>query len=798
MTKCRHCLADIEEDRAVTVETDGERLTFCCPGCASIYTIIRGAGLESFYRKRDQWTPGPPDIEDIPISQFEKYVVEKGENLELTLSIRGIRCASCAWLIERYLGKLEGILEARINFATNRMKVVFKSDPGIVREIIEAIRSLGYSPAPSIFSKAEAEAREEKIDLLLRFGTSAFFTMQLMLITGALYAGYFRGMEEKYRETFKLISLALSTPVVLYGGFPFISGTLRSLKTKTLSMDVLIFLGSFTAYLYSVVMTFSGGEVYFDTASMIITLILLGRFLESGARLKAEELIQALSGLLPDNATVVEESGERVVHVSEVSPGDLLKVKPGERIPLDGIVERGELEVDESAITGEATPVFKKENDRVVGGSIAVNGSAIIRATSSPGETLVARIIELIGTADKEQTPMRRLADRVVSIFVPAVLLVAATTFVVCKLTGLPTSASILRAVSVLVVACPCALGLATPIALTLGGSVCASKGIIVKEGSSVEKAGKVDLLFLDKTGTLTEGKPRVTDVIVFESTREELIKISAALEKNSTHPIAKAILSLNPSPELPEVMKFKNHVGRGVEGVIEGKRYHLGTLGFMEELNVSIGSSQRDLLLKKERGGHTAVCLSADGKLVGAFALRDSLRKEAKNAVTKLSKIGIETVLLTGDGEVPAKTTADEAGIKRYYFGQSPEDKAKTINSASAEGRTTAMVGDGINDAVALRSARVGIAMGKGTDIAVESASVVLLREDLSLIPFFFEISRKTLRIVRENLAWAFSYNVVAIPLAVSGMIHPIISALLMTLSSLMVVFNSLRLKKV
>ncbi|RMG56947.1 MAG: copper-translocating P-type ATPase, partial [Deltaproteobacteria bacterium] len=426
---CAHCAGSLGKSPVLWEDGEGKVLRFCCPGCLSVYRVIHGAGLSAFYERREGWVPGPPEESDIPIRAFEKGLIRKGDRSEVTLAVGGIRCASCVWLIERFLSGIKGVISARMNFATQRLTLTFDEKVLSLEEVVESIRSLGYVPRPSRAGTGESVSSRERRDLLIRFGTSAFFTMQLMIVTAALYAGYFRGIEETYRGPFRVVALLLATPVLFYGGYPFLRGTLRSLSARALSMDVLIALGACAAYFYSLAMLFTGGEVYFDTAATIVTLILLGRYLESSARVKAEETLEHLTGLIPDTALRVKEGREEEVPLEEINPGDRIRVRAGERIPLDGTISDGSILVDQSHVTGEPLPLLKEAGDVVLGGSLATDGAATVVVTSPAEESTVSRIISLLERVKGEKSPIQRLADRVVGVFVPAVLALAAGTF---------------------------------------------------------------------------------------------------------------------------------------------------------------------------------------------------------------------------------------------------------------------------------------------------------------------------------------------------------------------------------
>jgi Cu2+-exporting ATPase len=619
--------------------------------------------------------------------------------------------------------------------------------------------------------------------------------MQIMLYTVALYAGYFQGMEPLYRRAFQLIAWFLATPVVFYSGWPFARNTLRSLRRRVLNMDVLVFLGSFSAYAYSVAMVAAGGEVYFDTAAMIITLILLGRFLEAGARRRAGEAVAALMGLQPRKARRIGPSGERVtVAVASLAVGDVFETVPGEQVPLDGLVTEGTSEVDEAMLTGESQPVLKETGAEVFGGTLNLNGRLLVRVLRVGRDTVLSRIVQAVEEAQARKAPIQAVADRVVGWFVPAVLAVALGAFVHWWSAAGPARA-FMNAVSVLVVACPCALGLATPLAVLVGTTAASRRGILVKGGDVLEAAARVDRVVFDKTGTLTRGAPVLTESVEMDKD-SGLLRMAAALEAPCAHPVARAIVSAWEG-ELPPVSDFREVPGRGVRGIAEGTRGAVGNPALMRELGIPLDEGLLVRYSSLSAEGKTVVVVAREGRALGLLGLIDALKPGARDAVSSLKARGLTVSMVTGDAEAVGRSVAREAGIGDVAAGSSPLGKAAVVRELQEEGGSVLMLGDGINDAPALTEARVGAAVGRATDIALKSADAVFMKDDLGLAPAFVDIARRSLRVIRQNLFWAFSYNIVAVPLAVAGLLHPIVSAAAMAASSLVVVGNSLRLAR-
>jgi Cu2+-exporting ATPase len=789
----------VPEESAVRETVGGEEKVFCCPGCRAIHLLLRSEGLsEEFYSRRRGWIPGPPEAARIPLDAFDDAVRASGNQAGAELVVAGIRCASCAWLIERYLERRPGIRSARVNYATGRASVSWSQDAAGIGDVVEAIRSLGYTPLPPESISAGDALRREKSDLLLRFGTAAFLSMQVMLFTAGLYAGYFEGIDARYARLFRWLGFLLSTPVVFYSGAPFLRGAIRGARRGTPGMDALVSLGTLSAYGYGAASLFLGGEVYFDTATMIVTLVLLGRYLEAGARSRAADGISRLVRLSPAKARKAVPGGGTVeVPAASLASGDRVEIVPGDRIPADGEVVEGASEADESLLTGESSPVPKAAGDAVMAGSLNGTGRLLVQVTRTGAETVLSRIVRAVEEAQARRAPIQRLADRVVHVFVPAILLVASCAVAFRLHAGAPPAAAMMAGVAVLVVACPCALGLATPLAILVGTTCAQARGILVRGGDVIEQAAKVRCVLLDKTGTLTLGKPRLAEVRAAGIGREAALRIAASLEASSEHAIGRAIAEAVPASRRLRVEGFRAHPGEGIEGRIDGTRYLLGTPEFLARRGIPPGEE----LLREYRSlaaqRRTAVVLSGDSGALAVFATEDALRPDAREAVSLLRSSGVAVVMITGDDPEVAHRVAAQAGIDTVRGRVSPDGKRGEVRLAKQRFGPVLFAGDGVNDAPALAEADVGLAMGKGTGLAVRSAGATLMTEELSKIPAFLSLSRATLRVIRQNLFWAFSYNLAAVPLAAAGNLHPIIAAAFMAGSSLLVVGNSLRLRK-
>jgi len=795
---CSHCLLEVPETSAIRETIDGKEATFCCPGCMAIHALLRSEGLTGFYDRRGGWSPGPPETVRIPLDAFDGAVRASGRQAEADLVISGIRCASCVWLIERYLGGRPGILSTRVNFATGRARVSWDPSETGIEAVVLAIRALGYTPYPPDSLPAGDALRREASDLLLRFGTAAFLSMQVMLFTAGLYAGYFQGIDARYADLFRWLCFLLSTPVVFYSGAPFLLGALHGARHGAFGMDALVFLGAFSAYGYGAASLFLGGDVYFDTATMILTLILLGRYIEAVARSRAADGISRLVRLAPVMARKAIPDGRTVdVPVASLSPGDLVEIVPGERMPVDGNVVEGNSEADESMLTGEAAPVSKIAGDPVVAGALNGTGRLLVRVARTGADTVLSRVVQSVEEAQARKAPIQRAADRVARFFAPVILLIAAGTVFFGLHGGSLPHAALMSGIAVLVIACPCALGLATPLAVLVGTTSAQARGILIRGGDVLEQAAKVRCVLFDKTGTLTLGRPRLTDVEAIGIGREEALRLAASLESSSEHAIGRAIAKAYPADRRLPVQGFRAHPGEGIEGEIDGMRYLLGRPELLERFGVAIDSEASRAYAAHSAARRSAVLLSNGSKTLAILSTEDALRPEAAAAVSLLRASGTTVVMVTGDDPGVAARVAGGSGIDNVHARVSPEGKREEVRRARERFGPVLVVGDGVNDAPALAEADVGVAMGRGTGLAIHSAGATLITEDLLRIPALLALSRATMRVIRQNLFWAFSYNLAAVPLAVAGKLHPIAAAAFMVGSSLLVVGNSLRLRK-
>jgi len=709
---------------------------------------------------------------------------------KVDLNVKGMHCQSCVSLIERNLKKTEGVKDAVVNLATKRASVEFDDSKIKEEEVIEKIKGSGYDAEKIMEGHYHGEAEGEEIKKLRNnFYFSLIFAVPAFVI-GMVFM--WMGIKIPYEE---YILWALATPVQFIIGWQFYKGMWAGLKSKSANMDTLIALGTSAAYFYSVyVVLFGLKGQYFEASAVLITFVVMGRYLEGIAKGKTSEAIKRLMEVSPKFAVVIRKGKEIKISIDDIIKGDVVLVKPGEKIPVDGVIVKGSSSVDESMITGESIPVEKKKGDNVVGATINKTGSFYFKAEKVGKDTTLSRIIKLIKDAQSRKAPIQRFADVVSSYFVPIVILVAVSTFSLWFFAfSRELSFSLISAVAVLVIACPCALGLATPTAIMVGTGKGARNGILIKGGDVLERAHKLDYLIFDKTGTITEGKPKITDLV--SDNEKELLRIAGSIEKHSEHPLAEAIVKkAEKKVKLGRVSGFKAEVGRGVVAKLGKEKYYLGNMKLMEEHKIGIISIVNKIK-KIEGEGKTAMILANKKKVFGIIGVADVMKESSKKAVKELKEMDIGVYMITGDNERTAKAIAKEAGIENVFFEVLPEDKVNYVKKLQKKG-VVGMVGDGINDAPAIAQADIGIAMGSGTDVAMETGNIVLMKDDLMDVINSIKLSRMTMVKIKQNLFWALFYNTVGIPVAALGFLNPMIAGLAMALSSVSVVSNSLLLR--
>ena len=802
---------------------------FCCLGCMNVYLILWESGAiqsgqdiretELFRRSLRLGLISNRTSEQATNSAT---ILAPGE--ELLLHVKGMWCTSCAWLIEHALESLPGVVQAEASFATDLVKVRYRPQDLPPDRIIGRITTLGYGA--DRFTSDSETADAERRDLLIRTGLAGFLWANVMSFSLVLYAGYFEQISGSVRRGLPFVLMAMATPVVFYCAQPILGLAWRGLLNRAIRMELLLAIGILAAYGYSVAQTFRGEiHLYFDTATIIVTLVLAGKLIEHGAKERVSQWIAALHRMMPNKARFLAKGEERFVSVQALEPGQVFVVKAGEHIPADGSVTEGESHVDESLLTGEATPIGKHRGDTVAAGSVNLDGVLHVQATRSAADSTLSRIIKQVEQALSSRCDLERTVDRVSRIFVPCVVLIAILTFLFTWLAGSANlGQAIMRGITVLVIACPCALGLATPLTITAAFGAACRRGILVRDSRVLEAVRRVDTVILDKTGTVTEGKFSLIRLVSCEQPQgevvlaagqdgspieswsslkvdsienDEALSLLASLEQYSEHPLSQAVTELARAKRcaVHDATSVEIHKGRGITAIVTAKSVFAGNRRFIAEFGLTIDPETERQARESETEGKTVSFVGWDGKLRALAVFGDRVKTEAVSLVAELKRRGIDVRLISGDAPATTRWTASAVGINSFESEILPDQKADVVRRLQESGAVVAMVGDGVNDAPALAQADLGIAMASGTDVAIKAAAVTLMNGSLLKVLDVFDLSNQTMRVVRQNLFWAFFYNSLGISLAVAGILNPIMAAAAMLLSSASVVANSLRL---
>ena len=803
---CFHCGLPIPLEAAFHARLDDAERDFCCIGCQSVCSAIYEAGLQGYYQRTPEGVllAPPPELpKDIEIYDFDEvqqeFTTSSGDIRDIHLLVEGIHCAACVWLIERGLQRTPGVQSADVNLAAKRLHLRWDNSRSKLSDLIRALAKIGYAAVPYDPESAEGVIQKSNRAMLYRLFFAGFAMMNMLWISIALYSG---ADHDEFRQFFHWVGLALATPTLLYSGYPFYRGALGGLRGGHLTMDMPIAIGLSVTYAYSLYVTITHsaiGEVYFDTVTNLIFVILIGRYLEGMFRHQAVSATKRLMELQPRVAIVMRDGLEQMTPIRGVKLGDHVLIKPGYKVSVDGVVLEGHSAVDESMLSGESVPVGKSAGAQVFAGTTNTNGALLVEVRAQLQDTTLSRIIRLVEEAQSSKAPIQRLADAIVPWFVLVTLICATITFFIWN--SHDFEIALMAATSVLIITCPCALGMATPMSIAVASGLGAKHGILVKNGLVLETLSKVTHFVFDKTGTLTEGKMSVAQVHVAAGCNEqELLQFAAAVERYSEHSVAKAIVE---ETELRQLMfrdlgadGFQATAGLGVEARVAGYSVLLGSAEWLIRHGIELDAELQTRAHELETQAMSCVYMAREGKHVAIIALADKLRSDAQQMISELRAAGITLTLLTGDRRPVAEAVARQLGGMEVIAEVLPQDKDQVIRRLQQSGAVVAMVGDGINDAPALIRADVGIALGSGTDVSVESADIVLMYNELDKVRQATQLSRRTLLTIKQNIGLSFVYNAIMVPLAMMARVNPLVAAISMPISSLIVIGNAARIR--
>ncbi len=802
---CYHCGLPVQHAGSFTAKVADENHEFCCFGCQTVCETIHNAGLQSFYLKTpegEHLAPPPSlsaELASYDLDEVQSDYVDKLDDIRsIHLLVEGIHCAACVWLIEHSLAKQQGVVSAEVNLTSKRLRLKWDNRLTTLSTLLQALGRIGYAAVPFDPDTAEGALARRHRSLLYRMAFAGFAMMNMLWISIALYSGADQG---EFKNWFHWISFLIATPTLLYAGYPFLRNALLGLRRRYLTMDLPIAIGAVTTYGYSTYVTITAsalGHVYFDTVVNFLFVILVGRYLEAISKREALSATSRLLELQPKLATVMIDGLAKVVPIRAVKIGDLVLVKPGEKIPVDGVLTDGQSAVDESMLTGESLPVVKKNSDQVVAGSINGEGAFTVKVQQVLRNTALAKIVSLMEDAQASKAPIQCTADKIVPWFVVVTLTLAAATFIYWY--QFDFEKALLAATSVLIITCPCAFGMATPMSVAVATGVAAHHGILIKQGAALEYLSKVTHFVFDKTGTLTEGKLRVVTVESFSVLSEDrLLMLAGAVEQHSQHGIAKAILAESAARDLTlsPITDFSSSAGQGVQASLNQQHVLLGTQSWLAELGFVFTDIVLNRIDSLEHQGISCVFMATEGQIVGLIGVADQLRPDAVSMINDLQQQGIAITVLSGDKQAVVGAITAELGDIQRQAEVLPKDKADVVRALQNQGVIVAMVGDGVNDAPALIQADVGIALASGTDVSIESADIVLSHNELRKVTEARRLASRTLSTIRQNIVLSISYNIIMVPLAMMGLVNPLIAAITMPISSLLVIGNAARIKR-
>jgi len=804
-SSCYHCGLPVEQENQFTAVINDEKHQFCCFACQTVCQTIYQSGLESFYQKTPEGesiAPPPEQLNDATSFDSDEvqadYVDALADTRTINLLVEGIHCAACIWLIEQTLSKHEAVIKAEANLTSKQLRLSWNNASAPLSELLKQLALVGYKAVPFDPETAEGALAKRHRGMLYRMAFAGFSMMNLMWISIALYSGANSG---EFRNWFHWIGFIIATPTLAYSGYPFFKSAWAGIRRGYLTMDLPIAIGASVTFLYSTYITVTdsvAGEVYFDTVVNFLFVILVGRYLEAISKREALSSTTRLLELQPKLATVIEGETAKVIPVRNVGIGSFVLVKPGEKIPVDGIVVAGQSDVDESMLTGETVPVLKNINTQVVAGSINGEGAITIRAEHVLRNTALAKIIDLMEQAQASKAPIQALTDRIVPWFVLITLSLATATFLYWY--QIDFDVALLAATSVLIITCPCALGLATPMSVAVSSGVGAQLGILIKQGLALETLSKVTHFVFDKTGTLTYGELRL--VAIFSNSHyqnERVVQLAASVEQQSEHPVAKAIVNyaLDKKLKLIGLEEFISFPGEGVQASIDSQLVRVGTAAWVNKQNISLDKALLLQAEQQEKKGVTCVFVLIDNELAGLLGFSDCLREDATEVIKQLQQDQIGITVLSGDKKTVVETITAPFGDVARQSEVLPKDKSDVVKQLQQQGEVVAMVGDGINDSPALVQADVSLAMASGTDVSIESADIVLSHQSFKNVIKARRLASATLHTIKQNIMLSFLYNIIMIPLAMLSLVNPLVAALTMPLSSLLVIGNAARLKR-
>jgi len=795
-TVCSHCHLSFDVNVMFTEKLDTKLLHFCCKGCQSVYHLLQDEGLESFYEKVGKKTLHPIDKIDDNLSKFdldgfEKKYISKSDGLsKVSLVIEGIHCSACVWLNERVLNECDGIIETNINYTNHKASITW--DPSTIKlsEIIKKIRSIGYDAHAYDSKLQEERVNKTRRDYYSRLLVGIFCTMNIMWIAIAQYAGYFTGMKSNVKDILNFAEFALATPALFYTGWYYFKGAFYGLKNRMINMDFLIISGTSLTYLYSIYASFTGNaEVYFESVTMIITFIFAGKYLEILSKKNAADSLDSLNSSVPSEVTVIRNNQRSVIDTTQVKVGDFLEVKPGDKIAIDGVLRANNASFDESSISGESVPIYKHIGDNITSGTVCLDAQIIYEASTDLSKSMLQNIITIVEESLLKKPKMEILANEISGYFSLMVLAMAILTFAGWFVMGVGFENSFIIAISVIVIACPCALGLATPVATLVGISMAAKKKILFKSSSSLETMAKATTIVLDKTGTITNGSP---NVVSYEKFTSFDINLLYSLVQTSTHPVSKAIcLYLEKNEESCEnyfLDEIKNIEARGIRAQFKGQDLLGGNHVLFKDEKIKLSINPNN----------TQFIFAIDGEIACLIELNDQVKIGAKQTIEQLKHLGLELIMCTGDNDFVANKVAHEVGIQRVHSSMMPKDKALLVKELQESNKIVITVGDGINDALALSRSNVSISMGNSSDLTVKVSDVIFLNNKITTLYEAITLSKSVYTTIKQNLVFSLLYNLITISFAVLGYIIPVVAAISMSLSSLVVVGNSLRIKRI